>query len=376
MMNEILALRKELHANPELSGNEINTARRIKDFISLHSNAEIIDNIGGNGLAAVFEFSKNGPQIMIRCELDALPIQEKNDFKHRSCIDGISHKCGHDGHMSIVAGLIFWLRAQTFDKGQVVLLFQPAEETGKGAHQMLTDKKFDRFSPDFVFALHNLPGKPLNSVILKKEFFSATVKSMFVKFTGKEAHASEPENGNNPALAISKLIAEFSKLNTPEPSSPEFSILTPVHFKMGDRSYGISPASAELHYTIRAWSNPVMEELMHKIKTLIAEIADAHKLKQETDWFEYFPEVKNDAGCNEIIEKAANKNGLKLLKEDIPFRFGEDFGWYSKNYPAAMFGLGAGENSPALHHADYDFPDEILESGINMFQTMIEDIFT
>ena len=117
---EILKLRKELHQNPELSGNEINTAKRIKEFILTHNPTKIIENVGGNGLLAIFEFSKKGPTITIRCELDALPIVESNTFSHKSLIEGVSHKCGHDGHMAIVAGLALWIKNQKFKTGKIV----------------------------------------------------------------------------------------------------------------------------------------------------------------------------------------------------------------------------------------------------------------
>ena len=163
MISIIKNLRKELHQYPEVSGKEVNTAKRIKAFIEKHHPTEIIENIGGNGLAVVYEFGKQGKTIVIRCELDALPIEEKNDFEHRSTIKGVSHKCGHDGHMAIVAGLIFWLKEQLFTKGKVVLLFQPAEETGQGAYKVLQDKRFQELKADYVFALHNIPKEPLHN---------------------------------------------------------------------------------------------------------------------------------------------------------------------------------------------------------------------
>ena len=162
MISEIKKLRKELHQYPEVSGSESATAQRIKKFIETHHPTTIIDKIGENGLAAVYEFSKSGPSITIRCELDALPIQEENTFSHQSKNKGISHKCGHDGHMAIVAGLIFWIKEQKFKSGKIILLFQPAEETGQGAYQIIEDSRFQKLNTDYIFALHNIPGEPLH----------------------------------------------------------------------------------------------------------------------------------------------------------------------------------------------------------------------
>lgn len=376
MLSEIKKLRKELHQYPELSGYEMNTAKRIKSFINTHNKTHIIDTIGGHGLVAIYGFSKEGPTIMIRCELDALPIQEKNTFGHKSKIENVSHKCGHDGHMAMVVGLIFWLKKSHLKRGTVILLFQPAEETGKGAYKMIQDEKFKALTPDYVFALHNLPGEPLHTIITKPESFSASVQSMTVFFKGKEAHASEPENGINPTLAISEVISAFSELNNSDPKNEDFAVLTPIHINMGQKSYGVSPANGELHYTLRTWNEKVMKTLENNINRIIETICKTHLLKYKTEWFEYFPTTMNNETCNTIINQAAKKNNFKQINKSYPLKFGEDFGWFSQKYKVAMFGLGAGINVPALHHADYDFPDELLETGITMYKTIIENIIT
>ena len=133
MLGKIKNLRKELHQNPELSEKEVETAARIKNFIKENHKTHIVDKIGGTGLAVVYDFPNDGATVMIRCELDALPITETNSFDHKSKNNGVSHKCGHDGHMSIVAGLIFWIKEKKFQHGKIILLFQPAEELGTGA---------------------------------------------------------------------------------------------------------------------------------------------------------------------------------------------------------------------------------------------------
>ena len=164
-LNKIINFRRELHQFPELSGYEEGTATRICKFIRNFSDARVVEGLGGCGLALVHTFSDEGPTVMIRCELDALPIHEVNSFEHRSTVNGVSHKCGHDGHMAIVVGLAWWLSEQSFKRGQVILLFQPAEETGQGAASVIADPKYEKLQPDYVFALHNIPGEPLHTVI-------------------------------------------------------------------------------------------------------------------------------------------------------------------------------------------------------------------
>jgi len=371
---EIINLRKELHKNPELSCFEYETAKRIRRFIEKHNPTVILENIGGTGLVAIYKYQKKGKSITIRCELDALPIQEENEFKHQSKKEGISHKCGHDGHMAIVSGLIFWLKNQSFNSGEVILLFQPAEENGKGANRVLKDERFKSLKTDYVFALHNIPKEPLHSIILIDKGFSAEVQSFIVRAKGKKSHASEPENGINPALGLSNIITTLSKLEVVRPEDKNFTLITPVHINMGQIAYGISPANGELHYTIRTWNRKNMSALRVQINVIIQEICQIHKLHYEIEWLEYFPAATNDIESNNFIEKAAEENNYKISERPYPFKFGEDFGWFSREYKTAMFGLGAGLDTPALHNADYDFPDEIIETGITMFKSIISNI--
>lgn len=373
MLTEIKKLRKELHRHPELSGHESNTAKRIKRFIETHHKTEIIEEIGGNGLAAIYSYSEKGPCIMIRCELDALPIKEAKIADYQSTMEGVSHKCGHDGHMAIVAGLIFWIKKQNFKSGRIILLFQAAEETGEGAYKVLHDSKFKSLNPDYIFALHNIPGEPMNTIIFKEDNFSASVQSLTICLSGIEAHAAEPEKGINPAQGISEIINEFSGLNIHDPKDENFSILTPIHINMGEKSYGLSPAKGELHYTLRTWTEESIKNLKQKIDTILKRICSDHKLEFSIECFEYFPAIKNNKSCNKLIINAAKKNGFELKERADPFKFGEDFGWFSQKHKAAMFGLGAGIDCPALHNADYDFPDEIIETGIHMFKTIIKE---
>lgn len=374
LIDRLVALRKEIHTYPELSEQEVETARRIQSFIEKHSAAECIPAVGGTGLMAVHSFAESGPCIVIRCELDALPIEEENKFDYRSVNPGISHKCGHDGHMAILAGLSCLLKKENYQRGKVILLFQPAEETGTGAPGVVNDKKFQTLEPDYIFALHNIPGQTLGSIILNGGNFSSTVQSMAIELSGVESHSAQPEYGVNPALCLAELIQRFEKLNHNDASSEDFRLVVPVYSAMGKKSYGISAGFGELHYTLRTRSVEGMEKLKKEVDQILLEICPGYRLPFAVKWFDYFPAVVNAGVCVEHIAKAANQNKLEVIRKVEPFKFGEDFGWFSDTYSSAMFGIGAGEHSPALHQANYDFPDEIIEPGINMFKSIIDSI--
>jgi amidohydrolase len=161
---ELTVLRHDLHRRPELSGEEGQTAARIVAELERHGPDEILTDLGTHGVAAVYNSGAAGPTVLFRCELDGLPITEISRFAWRSEIDGKGHLCGHDGHMAIMCGLAVQLAANRPVRGRVVLLFQPAEETGAGAADVIADPRFERIRPDYAFALHNLPGLPLGSV--------------------------------------------------------------------------------------------------------------------------------------------------------------------------------------------------------------------
>lgn len=373
-LESLIRFRKELHKNPELSGKEIETSKRIVSFLEQYPPDEMQTNIGGTGIIAVYKSAAEGKSILFRSELDALPIKEANSFEHKSVKNTISHKCGHDGHMAILCGLASELHHQRPEKGNVILLFQPAEENGTGAKKVANDDNFKNYKPDYVFALHNLPGFTKNQIIVKDGTFSCAVKSIIIRLKGKIAHAAEPENGINPAFAIALIIQKFDEKNQMDKTKPNFAILTPVYSSLGEKAYGVSAGKGEVHFTIRCQTNEEMEKLSKKLENLTEEIAKKHQLEFKIKWKESFQANENNADANNFIKNASKVLGLDVFEKDTPFSWGEDFGLFTQLYNGAMFGLGAGKEIPALHHSDYDFPDEIISTGVKLFHQISKEI--
>ncbi len=369
---KLIIFRKHLHASPELSGHEVATAALVKEALAPYQPATLLDGLGGTGILAELKHSEEGPSVMFRAELDALPIQEINDFDYRSTVDGVSHKCGHDGHMAILLGLAEGLKNNPKLRGSSYLLFQPAEEIGTGAHAVLKDSKMQNFRPDMAFALHNLPGYPLGAVIVRKGSFTASVKSLVLEFEGKTSHAAEPEKGINPARAISEIIQQVLPLSNSDTQDEEFALITPVSIRMGEIAYGVSAGDAEIHLTLRAWSPEVMQNLGEQIIKIVQNIARQHQLSFSHSWTNEFRANFNDEISVELIEEAARRLELDLIHLDRPIKWGEDFGAFTQSFPGAMFGLGSGIEHPALHNPDYDFPDSLIPIGVQMFQTIAE----
>lgn len=375
-LNKLIALRKYLHKYPELSKKEHETAKKIKEFLSTIPPDEIIHGIGGTGLAAIFHGKNPGKTIMIRGDIDALPIAETNNFEYASENQNVSHKCGHDGHTTILAGLSIVLNKKPIESGRVVLLFQPAEETGEGAAQVLSDSRFTELKPDYVFALHNLPGFDLNKVVIKEKHFAAASKGMIVKLFGKTSHAANPEHGISPALAVAEIIQQFNSLWQSKEKFKDFKLITLIHTRIGEVAFGTTPGYAEVMATLRSYRNDDMKLLTEKAVTIVEEISDKFGLSEKIEFLEEFPATVNNEFCVKTIREVCLENDLSIIEATETFRWSEDFGHFTGKYPGAMFGIGAGKKHPALHNPEYDFPDQIISTGIILFDGIIRKLLS
>lgn len=370
---DIIELRRRLHQSPELSGKEYKTSQIIKNFIINFHPDNIIENIGNTGLAVIYRGKHRGKTIMLRCDIDALPIEEKNNFSYKSVYKGISHKCGHDGHSAILAGLSILLHYINIEKGRVVLLFQPAEETGQGAKLVVEDLKFKNIEPDIVFGLHNLPGFEKKDIIVKNDVFALASKGIIVKLFGKTSQAAYPEKGISPGIGMAEIMIKLNDLPKQKELFSQFVLLSLIYAKLGKVSFGTCPAYAEIMATLRSIDNIDIETLTKKAVEIIQNTSIKYNLKYQVDFTEKFLPTINNNKAVKIIEKAARKNNFNLTKLREPFRWSEDFGVFTKKYKGAFFGIGAGIKHPDLHSEDYDFPDEIIETGIKMFYKIIKE---
>jgi amidohydrolase len=373
-IDSLISFRKDLHRYPEVSGNEHETAKRISAHLAKTSPDLLIESLGTTGIAALYKGKKPGKRLLIRCELDALPITEISTNEHQSQHHGVSHACGHDGHMTILCGLASILGRKRPEFGSVVLLFQPAEENGHGARDILNDPKFRDIKPDWVVALHNIPGVEMGQVIVKTGTFTPAVNSILIKLKGKTAHAGEPHNGLNPALAMADILQELMNWTVPDISDSNFCLVTPVYAHMGEKAYGVSAGEGEVHITIRSLTNDGMRALETKAEQTVRRIAKKHMLRVDISWTESFFANINHTRMVQWIAEAAVTEELELMSKSTPFGFGEDFGLFTDRFPGAMFGLGAGTRTPALHNPDYDFPDELIAIGIRVFSRLIRTI--
>lgn len=371
-MSELVRLRKDLHRCAELSGQEAETAARVRAFFEPLNPDRVIEGLGGHGLAFVYSGADPGPTVMLRCDLDALPILEVNDFPHVSRTPGVGHKCGHDGHMAIMAAVGRVLAERRPAKGRVVLLFQPSEENGKGARAIIEDPRFDEIRPDHVFALHNLPGFSLGEVVIKEGTFCCASAGVIIELEGSTGHAAQPETGCSPAAAMCRILEGLVNLGDIEGAGGEIAFASVIGARLGVKdSFGTTPGSARVLATMRAETNATMAILEDRLELLVSQTASREGLAWQITSTEEFPSTVNSRDAVEAVGRAAMEAPLKRV--ETPFRWSEDFGHFTARFDGALFGLGAGLDTPALHHQDYDFPDALIGKGMMIFRNLVEE---
>lgn len=370
-MDHLVNLRHRLHTLAEPSHREESTAEELACFLESLEAGRLTRGLGGNGLALVLPGRDPGPRVLLRADMDALPIADRIDAGHRSRSPGIGHKCGHDGHMAILCGVAERLVSRQPAAGETVLLFQPAEETGEGAALVLSDESFRRLAPDTVYALHNLPGFPRGSVIIREGCFASASRGMVVALRGESAHAAEPHLARSPALAVSELIAGISALPQTSTALDQPAKATVIHARLGSEAFGTTPGEAEVMGTLRTWSGEVMDGLARAAVRLAESVAEPAGLEVRVSWRQEFPATVNDPAAVDGVLASASDLGLDVAKPLSPFPWSEDFGHFTGRFRGALFGLGAGEDHVPLHSSAYDFPDALIPTGVDLLEDLL-----
>jgi amidohydrolase len=377
---DIGRFRRHLHARPELSECEHETAATIVERLAATGPTEIVDGLGAmaTGICAIYDSGIPGPVVLIRAELDALPIQETNTFAHRSTVSGVSHKCGHDGHMATLVAVAEALRDRPVERGRVYLLFQPAEETGTGASAVLEDAAFKALvPPDRVFAFHNVPRYPLGQVLLRKGLFAQGSVGFIAKYRGRTSHSSYPEHGINPAAAVTELVGAVNRFHESLSGKVGAPILgTTSYAQLGNAvngpNFGTTPGEGVVMGVVRAHRTSDLDTVQAELTSLAQLLASEHGLGLELSWHEHFAATESDDECVATIEGAALDTDLDVTWLDEPFRWSEDFGCLTSAFRGAFFGLGSGTNQPQLHDDGYDYPDELIGIGARLYRAIID----
>lgn len=348
-------IRHQLHEHPQTAGNEQFAHDTILRHLQQLNPDKVYTHVGGWGVIAVWGKDPSAPTVAFRADTDALPI---------------GHRCGHDGHTTILLRLAELVdeNISTFQRINIILLWQPAEETGTGSQAVLDSGILQQYHIVRFYGLHNLPGYPLGTVVLCPRTFAAASTGMIYHLDGRETHASTPELGINPGLAVAEIIKKFDGFNG---TDGEFRQSTLICVHLGSPAFGTSAGHAEVMFTLRAFTNSAMEQLLSDANEAVDEIASRYHLEVSRMLQEPFRATENDGDSVEAIEKAATEVPLRVRYQMEPNRWSEDFAEYLLRYKGAMFGIGSGEHQPELHHPDYDFPDALVEPAAQLLLNLV-----
>ncbi len=354
-LQKLVLLRKRLHENAELPHREYRTREIMESFLERETDFRLVRQDGW--FYAVKDGQDTEETIAFRAELDALPIPEGEKQ--------VSHRCGHDGHMAAVCGVALALKG-TVPARKVCLVFQPAEEVGEGGELCARVLK-EQLEVGEIYACHNRSGFPEGSVICRDGLTQPASEGIILSLTGKTSHASEPEKGINPAEAISRLALSAAGVNQESP----LILSTVTGLRVGTGDFGISPGDGELRITLRAENESDMKKQECRLLQQAEELAKEYGLRLGTGIRDYFPETRNTKACAQKVLSAAGRLGIPVLDSGELWRASEDFGYYTRTFPGAMFYVGNGTDYPPLHTVGYEFQDRILKTITGMFLALI-----
>ena len=372
---EMTAWRHDLHAHPELSMQEVRTARVVREKLAEFGVDEIITGMATHGVVGVIRSGTSDRAIGLRADMDALPIHEETGLPHASLTPGVMHACGHDGHTAMLLGAAKYLaETRNFD-GSVYLIFQPAEEFEKGADKMVKDGLFDRCPMQKIYGLHNWPEVKAGTFFYRTGPVMAAVAFFDITITGRGSHAAAPHHGID-SIVISAQIINALQTIVSRSIEPSESGVVSIGSIAGGDAHNILPHRVTMKGTARWYRPEVGEQIETGLHRIVHGIATSLGATAEVKFDNHAPATVNDAEATaRAIEAAASVAGANGVKEmRAPSMGGEDFAYMLNAKPGAYLMLGGsrGSDHALLHHPKYDFNDDILPVGASWWATLVE----
>ncbi|OBZ94632.1 amidohydrolase [Pararhizobium polonicum] len=370
-LDEIIALRHDLHQYPELAFQERRTSKLIASHLSSWG-YEITSGIAGTGLVATLKRGDGERRIGIRADMDALPIEEATELAYASNNPGVMHACGHDGHTSILLAAARYLAESATFNGTLHLIFQPAEEIGAGARKMISEGLFERFPVDAVFGLHNWPGVPPGQFGFVAGAAMASVDQAKIRIVGKGGHGAEPHRAVDPVLASASFITALQSVVSRNIDPQEMAVATVGSIHAGSAS-NVIPESVELKLTMRAFNETVRQQLGDRIPALARAQAESFGAVAEVDYRLGFPALINHRDETDFARTVAvDTFGPSKVEEGFkPRTASEDFAFMLQAKPGTYLFVGNGDTAP-LHSAHYDFNDAIIAPAARYWVRLVE----
>ncbi len=374
--DEMTEWRRDIHQHPELKFEENRTsdlvAAKLEEF-----GIEIHRGLAKTGVVGTIR-NGDGPSIGLRADMDALPLEEKNTFKHASSNPGKMHACGHDGHTAMLLGAAKHLAASKNFKGTVNLIFQPAEEGGGGGELMIKEGLFEMFPVDSVYGLHNWPGMPAGTFGVGSGPIMAAADMFDLTINGRGGHAAFPDQCIDPIVVASQVVSALQTITSRNTHPVDSVVITVTQIHAGD-AYNVIPDSVRMHGTVRTFQTETRDKIPSSMLRVAEGVCAAYGTTCELNYMSGYPTTINSVPETEISAKAV----VDLLGEDkiilnpTPSMGAEDFSYMLEARPGCYvwlgIGPGKGEAGCMLHSSRYDFNDDVLPTGASYWVKLVEN---
>jgi hippurate hydrolase len=375
---ELVHIRRDIHANPELGFEETRTSQLVADKLAEYG-IEVHRGLAKTGVVGVIKGKKDsGRAIGLRADMDCLPMHETSEVPHKSKVAGRMHACGHDGHTTMLLGAARYLaQTRNFD-GTVNLIFQPAEEGGGGGRVMVEEGLFKKFPVDAVYALHNWPGLPVGKMAVRPGAMMAATDEIKIKVRGRGGHAALPHLAADPVVATAHIITALQTIASRNANPIDALVVSVCSMQTSQvGAFNVIPGHVELVGTVRSFS-PEMRELAEKrIKEIATSVAQGLGASAEVEYRRGYPATVNTEKeavfAAQVGEKVFGKGNV--VTDGEPTMGGEDFSYMLQAKPGAYVFLGQGgqQGGCYLHNPGYDFNDEVIPLGAGYLAALVEE---
>jgi len=365
LIPSLVALRRDLHAHPELGFAEHRTASRVAETLRV-AGIEVHEGIGRTGVVGVLRVGDGKRTLGLRADMDALAIEERTGVTWQSRTPGCFHGCGHDGHTAMLLGAAQVLAREPGFSGTLHLIFQPAEEGLGGARRMIEDGLFDRFPCERVYALHNWPGLPAGIISTRAGPIMGAADKFRIEIEGRGGHAAIPQDTPDAILAASAIVQQLNTIVARDIPPSAYAVLSVTEIAAG-HAHNVLPAAARLGGTVRTFDPAIQDRIEQRMRHVLAGAETAFAVRVSLDYDRYYPATVNDAeAAADAIEVAATVGNAQWAPD--PEATSEDFSFMLQQRPGAYIWLGQGAEGSAspLHNPHYDFNDNVLELGVRL----------
>jgi amidohydrolase len=375
-LETLRALRRDIHAHPELGYQE----QRTSDLIAATLTGwgiPVHRGLGKTGVVGILKGANSARAVGLRADMDALPITERNTFLHASVNQGKMHACGHDGHTTMLLGAAQLLAERRDLPGTIYLIFQPAEEGGGGARAMLEDGLFERFPMEAVFGVHNWPGLEVGQFAVSSGPSFASSNDFTISVRGKGAHAAMPHNGIDPIPVACQLVQAFQTIVSRNQRPIDAGVISVTMIHAGEAT-NVIPDRCELRGTVRTFSIELLDMIERRMREISESIGRAFQASCELTFRRNYPPTVNPPREAQFVRRVlGDLVGPGNVKEFEPTMGAEDFSFFLLRKPGCYFMVGNGDGAHRaqghaegpclLHNPSYDFNDEVLPVGATMW---------